>query len=89
MAATITWSKRALEDLSKVMDYLLENWDKKTVKEFSENIDTKLTQIAAMPEMYPRVFLRKSVRKCVLTPQNTLYYRIKGGKTENRKIQSG
>lgn len=67
MAVKITWTKRALEDLSKVMNYLLENWGEKSAKEFSENLDKKLTQIAAMPEMYPRVLLRKSVRKCVLT----------------------
>jgi plasmid stabilization system protein ParE len=87
VAVKITWSRRALEDLGKIVDYLLENWGEKTVREFSENLDTKLAQIATMPEMYPRVFLRKSVRKCVLTPQNTLYYKIKGEKTEIGKIQ--
>jgi plasmid stabilization system protein ParE len=87
MAVKITWTKRALEDLSKVMNYLLENWGEKSAKEFSENLDKKLTQISAMPEMYPRVLFRKSVRKCVLTPQNTLYYKIKDEKIEIRKIQ--
>lgn len=40
-----------------------------------------------MPEMYPRVLFRRSVHKCVLTPQNTLYYKVKDEKIEIRKIQ--
>ncbi len=76
MAIIITWSKTALQDLQKLMDYLQKNWGDAAAKEFSTTLENKLAILKRMPESGEQVWFRKNVRKCVLTKHNTLYYKL-------------
>ncbi len=51
MAVKITWTKRALEDLRKIMSHLQENWGEKSAKEFSENLDKSKTHKNAVSSL--------------------------------------
>ena len=87
MAIIITWSKTALQDLQKLMDYLHENWGDAAAKEFAILLENKLAILKKMPESGQKVWFRTDIRKCVLTKHNTLYYKLQEGKIEIEKIR--
>lgn len=76
MAFKITISSKAINQLNKIFDYLLENWSEKVASEFIRKFDSKLSYISQNPQSYPITTFRNDVRKCVVTKQVSLYYKI-------------
>ncbi len=75
MPKTIVWSTYAEADINGIIDYLQRNWDDKVLERFVKLTDDMISQIANQPKNYPLINKRLKVRKCVLTQQNSLYYR--------------
>lgn len=75
MHREIIWSPLAEKDLGNILEYLAENWNQKVLHRFLIKIDTITDQIANAPNQYPVINKKLRVRKCVVTKQNTLYYR--------------
>ena len=69
-------SKSAEEKLSKLTEYLLENWGVKAKKYFIDKLTEKINQIALQPQSCPQSLAFKNLYKCVVTKQTTFYYRI-------------
>lgn len=94
MSREIEWSPRATKEYLSLIDYLLIEWGEKTTKKLSERLQSVLTTISERPEIYPATNLRKNIRRCVLSKQTSLYYRVKPNKIElvslfdNRKSPS-
>jgi len=86
MSKRITWSPLAEHDLSNIMNYLDQNWEKKVAANFINLTDSFIHQISINPKQFPFIHKRKGIRKCVLTKHNTLFYRDKRSAVEILRI---
>jgi plasmid stabilization system protein ParE len=86
MPKRITWSPLAESDLSNILKYLDQNWDKKVAANFIDITDSIIYQISINPKQFPFIYKRKGIRKCVLTKHNTLFYRDKRSTVEILRI---
>jgi plasmid stabilization system protein ParE len=75
MAKNIIWSPAAESDLKSVLSYLDEKWSALVVNQFINKVDSFVSLIAEEPKLFPIINKKHNVRKCVLTKQNTLFYR--------------
>ncbi len=82
MSKQIEWSPRATKEYLSLLEYLLDEWGEKTVRKFSNRIETILKDISEQPKMYPASAKRKNIRRCVVTKQTSLYYRVERDKIE-------
>lgn len=58
------------------MEYVLKEFGEKKAKEVYQSIEKLLGEISVMPKMYRSSKKRKNLRKCVLSKQTSIYYRI-------------
>lgn len=82
MNLKIEWSPRATNEYLNLIDYLLNEWGEKATIKFSNRLQTILTNISKSPKMYPATVNRENVRRCVVSKQTSLYYRVKKEKIE-------
>ncbi|NOQ25673.1 MAG: type II toxin-antitoxin system RelE/ParE family toxin [Bacteroidales bacterium] len=75
MPRVIIWSPLAEKDLSNILEYLSKNWNQKVIIRFLNKVDLVIDQISKVPNQYPLINKKLQVRKCVVTKQNTLFYR--------------
>ena len=80
------WSPSAQTDLENVADYLMHTWGKSVVEKFLRRISKIIIQIVINPKQYPLINYKLDVWKCVITKQNTLYYRVKNKQIEIIRI---
>ncbi|HRN42497.1 MAG TPA: type II toxin-antitoxin system RelE/ParE family toxin [Vicingus sp.] len=73
----VRWTVRASKNLDKIIDYLENEWDVKTVQNFASKLLNLLETLKSKPEIGILVEKDKEIRAFVLTKQNTLFYRIK------------
>lgn len=76
MKIDIKWSAKAKKDYVNILNYLQEEWSAKEVNKFTEKVSKTLFHIAKYPQIFPHS-QRKNIRKCVLTKQVTLYYKLR------------
>lgn len=74
----IIWSRRAYNNLGKIIRYLEENWTEKEIRSFSVELERCLKIIGINPETFPKSNLKPLLRKVVINKQNTLYYSVVG-----------
>lgn len=77
MYKTIIWSPLAEKDLINILLYLQKNWNEDVLENFIDITDELIDQIILNPKQFPIIHKTRKIRKCVLTKQNTLFYRIK------------
>jgi plasmid stabilization system protein ParE len=78
----IIWSPEAKQDMENILDYLMFRWGIAVTSRFLFHTEKIINQIAKNPKQYPVFFYPKRIRKCVLTKQNTIYYRLINEKIE-------
>ena len=76
----IEWSENSLLELKRTFEYIGSNWTDKEISRLSQKIESTVNLISQNPEIFPKSE-KLSVRKAVVTKQNTIYYR----KLENLK----
>ncbi len=76
MSRKVVLSPTARKKLDDLLDYLDENWPRKVKKDFINKLDITLKRICKYPESCPESKEIKRLRKCVVTSQNSLFYRI-------------
>ena len=64
------------------MGYLHEEWGRKSAQKVNAHLLKMLDRIALKPEMFQRSRKHKDVRKCVLSRQTSLFYRVEDKKIE-------
>lgn len=69
-------SEIAESKLSELTHYLLSKSRHKVKREFLSKLSTKISQIESQPESCPRSEEAGGIYKCVVTKQNTFYYRV-------------
>ena len=77
MNKQIVWSPRAESDFINIIEYLIGKFGSSSAIKFANKLDRILNNIAKLPEIYPVTVKRKNVRRCVISRQTTLYYRVK------------
>lgn len=82
MKRKVFLSKRAKIKLEKLLEYLETEWSERIKNEFIDKLDNTLNIIQNNPESFPKTTFIKGLHKCVVTKQNTLYYRIKKSRIE-------
>ncbi|MEM0517364.1 MULTISPECIES: type II toxin-antitoxin system RelE/ParE family toxin [Aequorivita] len=73
----VYFSDIAETKLEELTTYLLSKWSYKVKKDFLLKLNKKIEQIALQPESCPFSKESGGVYKCVVTKQNTFYYRIR------------
>ncbi len=82
MKRNIILSKRAKNKLEKLLEYLESEWSERIKNDFIKKLDHSIQIIKSNPESFPKTTIIKGLHKCVVTKQNTIYYRIKNSNIE-------
>lgn len=82
MALQIIWSPAAEADLENVLNYLKENWSKRILIKFINKVEDTTALLVEDPALFPIINQELNIRKCVLTNQNTMFYRASKSKIE-------
>ncbi|MBR4048395.1 MAG: type II toxin-antitoxin system RelE/ParE family toxin [Bacteroides sp.] len=69
-------SQRAEERIDSLLDYLLEEWGYNVQQRFLDELIRCFSIIKNNPYSFPFTQQNHSVRQCVVTPLNKLYYTI-------------
>lgn len=72
----IIWTSRALSDLKNTIAYLEENWTSREIQKFALLLDLQLNRLKIYPNLFPKSYRYKKIRKSVLTRQVSMYYRV-------------
>lgn len=80
MAQKIVWRKKASDQLINTVSYLSEEWSFETATHFIDTLERKLDLLTKFPYMGRASDEKPAIRRLVITPQNVLFYRIKGNK---------
>ena len=83
----VTISERAEKNLDNIVRYLETEWSVRVRDKFLEVLKTKIEQISKMPQMYETSTKRKTIRRCVVTKQASLYYKARKEAIEIITIQ--
>ena len=71
----IEWTFEAEQNLNAIFDYLETAWTEREIAAFAKILEASLQNISKFPAMFPFYNEEKRVRRCVLSPQTTIYYR--------------
>lgn len=76
MIRKVKFTKLAEFHLAQIINYLDKNWPQEVRKVFIQNIEKSILLISKYPEAFPISKAKSGLHKYVLTPHNTIYYRI-------------
>jgi len=76
MNKKIVITELAERKLEKLFEYLIENWSLKVKRNFVKKLDDCISIIKIQPESFPESSKIQGLRRCVVTKQVTLYYKI-------------
>ena len=77
MSRKIIWSPRALADAERLISYVAAEWNQEVASKLLKRIEEVIAIIERQPMLYPATGHRPEVRRCVLSRQTSLYYRLK------------
>lgn len=78
MSIKIRYSQRALEEYETLLDFLILNFGGEKAIQIDNFFDQLIQQITRNPQMYPIFDSEKNIRRCVISEQTSLFYRISG-----------
>ena len=71
----LEWTNEAERNLNDIFNYLEIMWTKREISNFARKLESDLQIIADCPDAFPYYDKIKNIRRCVLSPQTTIYYR--------------
>jgi plasmid stabilization system protein ParE len=77
MSREIIWLPEAEKTFNANIEYLSEKWTVQVINDFLDRVDEAIVHIVENPYMYASHNNREDIRKCPLTKQTTLYFKIK------------
>jgi len=77
VALPIRYSHIAEAEELELLLFINNKWGKQKAEEIYNKIELVLYYISLMPKMYPVSQQKQGLRKCVLSKQTSIYYRIK------------
>ncbi len=82
MIRSVFWSPKAVDDLDTTITYISENWGSKIADKFMNHLEETLAVLISFPEQFPLIHADLGIRKCVLTKQNVIFYRLQKERIE-------
>jgi plasmid stabilization system protein ParE len=82
MAIKVSWTDEAKETFSNNINYLLEAWTEKEVRNFVEQTELAIKKIQKFPESYPPGIKNDKYRRARLNKYIVLFYRFYKTKNE-------
>ncbi len=82
MIYAIIWSDRAEKNYDDILEYLVESWGRKVLIRFIKQVNSTFDLIEHSPRAYPKYEDHENIRKAVINPHISLFYRIKDEKIE-------
>lgn len=76
MIKKIVWSPAAEKDAEQILDFINTKWSNRVVAKFLNKLDDNIRLISEDPKLFPLIEHNLGVRKCVVTKQNSLFYRV-------------
>jgi plasmid stabilization system protein ParE len=76
MAITISWTKRALGNFNKILNYLQRDFGEKTTKTFVIKVHNFIENLMDFPELGAIQNQEKEIRGFVISKQISIFYRI-------------
>lgn len=76
MADFLRWTERASDEYNKLSEYLLSEWGEQITLKVLFEINQTLIQIKNRPEHYPYFIKRKKIRRCVVSPQTSIFFKV-------------
>jgi plasmid stabilization system protein ParE len=73
----IRWTDRALSEYEQLAEYLFEEWGEDIMLRVIAEIDHTVTRIQRSPEHFPVFIKSKGVRRCVASPQTSIFFKVK------------
>jgi plasmid stabilization system protein ParE len=71
----VLWSPLAEETYLNILNYLIDNWSVNIAQQFDDKVESLLKHISKHTKLCPKS-KHKDLRKCVITHQTSLIYRI-------------
>jgi plasmid stabilization system protein ParE len=71
----IKWTSEAERNLHAIFDYLEKTWSEREISNFAKKLESYLQLISKQPATFPYYDKKENIRRCVLSPQTTIYYR--------------
>ena len=78
MPYSIRYSIRAYNEYEQILDYVFKEFGIEVAAKVDMYFEAVIDHIAINPLLYPYFDKTKNVRRCVISPQTTLYYRFNG-----------
>jgi len=82
LSRRIKYSLRAIEEQIAILEYIVQKFGNSKANEVFQKMNQTLELISKNPEMYPESKRKSGLRKCVFSPQTSIYYRIKAEEIE-------
>jgi plasmid stabilization system protein ParE len=74
MTYRIEFTNRAIEELDGIIQYVFDQFGFIVAEKVKSDYHHTIQQIAINPSLFPYFNKKKKIRKCVISPQTTLYY---------------
>jgi plasmid stabilization system protein ParE len=70
------WSERALQEYKDLLDYISGEWGEAIMNRVKSEFAQTLTRIQVSPEQFPVFLKKRKIRRCVASPQTSIYFKI-------------
>ncbi len=78
----VIWSPLAEETYLKTLSLILDQWTIKEAENFEAKVESLIQKLKTHQRLCPPSDKQKNLRRCVIAPQTSLIYRIKGNMIE-------
>ena len=78
MPYPVRYSTRSFLEYEEILDYVSKDFGVMVAAQVDAYFEEVIDQIAINPRLFPYSDIKKNLRRCVISPQTTLYYRFNG-----------
>lgn len=78
MSYQVRYSTRAYREYEDILDYISGQFGTTVATQVDIYFEAVIDQIATNPRQFPYSDKKKNLRRCVISPQTTFYYRFNG-----------
>jgi plasmid stabilization system protein ParE len=77
MVSVLKWTDRAIAEYGTLLDYLYEEWSEEIAQRVITELNHTVLRIQNSPEQFPVFIKKRQVRRCVVSPQTSIFFKIK------------
>jgi len=82
MALTLVWTKRAIQGYDRIVQYLLQHWTEREVRNFIQESDEFFMLLSEYPEMLQKTSRHRNVYRGPMNKLTVITYRVKPRKQQ-------